>query len=117
MRANGMIGRMRRHERYVRQMLERDLDAGALRELAEEHNRQVGWMQHERLVHLLVMLFVCLFTLLALGLAILDPALPHFILFGLLAVLAAAYIAHYYRLENGVQRWYGLHDEIREKRG
>jgi hypothetical protein len=108
---------MRRHERYIRKMLEGELDPGARQELLAEHDRQIRWMQHERLVHLLVMLFVCLFTLLALGLAVLDPALPHFVLFGLLAVLAAAYLVHYYRLENAVQQWYDLHDEIRGKRG
>jgi hypothetical protein len=111
-----MIDYMKRHERRVREILEKDPDPTARQELLEDHGRQILWMQHERLIHLLVMLFVCLFALLALGFAIIEPILPHFILFGLLMILAVAYIIHYYRLENGVQRWYELYNEIRSRR-
>ena len=59
------------------------------------------------------MLFVSLFTLLSLGFAVVTPALPEILLSALLMILTMAYIVHYYRLENGVQRWYGLYDEIK----
>ncbi|MCX5818587.1 MAG: hypothetical protein NT047_01520 [Deltaproteobacteria bacterium] len=108
-----MIDYMKCHERYVREMLEKDLGPEEWRELLEDHDRQIRWMQHERLVHLLVMLFVCLFALLALGFTIFEPILSHFVLFGLLMILAVAYIIHYYRLENGVQKWYDLSNRIR----
>lgn len=111
-----MIDYMKRHERRVQEMLEKDLGPEEWHELLEDHDRQLRWMQHERLVHLLVMLFVCLFALLALGFTIFDPALPHWLLFGLLMILAVAYIIHYYRLENGVQRWYDLSNRIRSHR-
>ena len=111
-----MIDYMKRHEQHVRQMLERELDLQAWQELLEDHDRQIRWMQHERLVHLLVMLFVCLFALLALGFSLIIPAAPLLALFGLLMILAVAYIIHYYRLENGIQRWYGLAGEIRSHR-
>lgn len=108
-----MIGYMKRHEGYVREMLEKGLDPEALRGLLEYHDKQILWMQHERLVHLIVTLFVCLFALLSLGFAVWMPTLPCFALSGLLVILAAAYIVHYYRIENGVQRWYDLSDQIR----
>lgn len=72
-------------------------------------------MQHERLAHLLTMLFVGLFALLSLGYTLLNPAVPCFILSGLLIILSAAYVIHYYRLENGVQKWYRLSNEIRDR--
>jgi cell division protein FtsW (lipid II flippase) len=84
-----------------------------LADLKREHDQQILWMQHERLVHLIVMLAVCLFALLSLGFAVVYPALPCFSLAALLLVLAVAYLIHYYRLENGVQRWYSLSNEIR----
>ena len=107
-----MIDYMKRHECYVRGMLEKKLSRAAWQDLLAYHDQQIRWMQHERLVHLIVMLFICLFTLLALGFVILAPTLPFFILLGLLIVLSAAYIVHYYRLENGVQKWYELSREI-----
>jgi cytochrome b subunit of formate dehydrogenase len=111
-----MIAYMKRHERLVLEKLAGELDPAERQALAEEHERQIRWMQHERLVHLLVMLFVCLFALLALGLSLIAPEVPLLVLFGLLTLLAAAYILHYYRLENAIQRWYELAGRIRSRR-
>jgi hypothetical protein len=108
-----MIGYMKRHERYVREMLAKNLSREAWRDLLAYHDQQIRWMQHERLIHLMIMLSVCLFALLSLGLVVLTPALPFFILLALLIILSSAYIFHYYRLENGVQKWYELSGEIR----
>jgi len=108
-----MIGYMKRHERYVREMLGKNLSREAWRDLLAYHDQQIRWMQHERLVHLIIMLSVCLFTWLSLGFVVVAPALPFFILLALLIILSSAYIFHYYRLENGVQKWYELSGEIR----
>ena len=108
-----MIEYMKRHERYVQEMLAKNLQQEALQELLEYHHKQIQWMQHERIAHLITMLFVCLFTLLSLGFAVLRPVLPGIALCVLLMILTVAYIIHYYRLENGVQRWYDLADKIK----
>jgi len=108
-----MIDYMKRHERYVREMLGKNLSMNEWQGLLAYHDQQIRWMQHERLVHLMIMLSVCLFALLSLGFVILAPSLPFFILMALLIILSAAYIIHYYRLENGVQKWYALYSEIR----
>lgn len=108
-----MITYMKRHERYVQEMLEKNLRQDALQELLEYHEKQLQWMQHERIVHLLVMLFVCLFTLLALGFTVVITTIPCVLLSVLLLILTIAYIIHYYRLENGVQKWYDLSNKIR----
>jgi len=112
---NVMIDYMKRHERYIKEMLGKNLNVEALRDLLEYHDEQIQWMQHERLAHLMTMLFVCLFALLSLGYTLLNPAVPCFILSGLLIVLSVAYVIHYYRLENGVQKWYRLSNEIRDR--
>jgi hypothetical protein len=39
------------------------------------------------------------------------------LLAGLLLVLVAGYLVHYYKLENGVQRLYRLDWKLEEKRG
>jgi len=108
-----MIEYMRSHERYIKEMLAKNLPGEAKKELLEYHDKQIQWMQHERMAHLITMLFVCLFTLLALGFAIVMPTLPAIALCVILAILTLAYVIHYYRLENGVQKWYDLSKEIR----
>ena len=110
---NAMIDYMKRHELYVREVLGRNSGPETLKDLLEYHDKQILWMQHERTAHLLTMLFVCLFTLLSMGYTLLNPAVPCFILSALLIVLSLAYVFHYYRLENGVQEWYRISNEIR----
>jgi hypothetical protein len=108
-----MIDYIKSHERYIREMLAKNLDRKALLNLLHYHDKQIQWLQHERFVHLITMLFVCLFMLLTFGYTILMPSLPCMILSALLMILSVAYIIHYYRLENGVQRWYSLSNQIK----
>jgi protein-S-isoprenylcysteine O-methyltransferase Ste14 len=110
-----MIDYMKKHERYVKEMLEKKLDKEKLRELLAYHDQQIQWMQHERLVHLIVMLFVCLFTLLSFGFTIIRTSTPSIILSVILLTLSAAYVIHYYRLENGVQKWYLISNQIKQR--
>ena len=86
-----MIDFIERHETYVRELLAGHPEKETLAELLVYHDKQISWVQQERLAHLITMMFVCLFFLLA------------------------AYILHYYRLENSVQRWYVLSNQIRGK--
>ena len=111
-----MISYMKKHQRYIEEMLDKNLNKEELKDLLDYHDKQIRWMQHERLVHLIVMLFVCLFTLLLFGFTILNPTLPCFALSALLVVLAVAYIIHYYRIENSVQKWYDLSNRIQSTR-
>jgi hypothetical protein len=111
---------LRRHIEQVERRLaalEGAGDQGGLDRLAAHHREQTRNFQHERLVHLLVTFFfggLLVAALAAFGvyLAAGDP--DGWTLGGLaalclvLAGLEAAYIGHYYRLENNVQALYGL---------
>ena len=108
-----MIDYIKRHERYVSELMETNPGQEILRELLAYHDKQISWMQQERLAHLITMMFVCLFFLLALGFTLVYTDLPCMLLTGLLLMLSAAYLLHYYRLENSVQRWYSLSNRIR----
>ena len=86
-------------------------------ELLEEHLRMIAWVQHERLVHLIVTVMVVLCELFTLDLVLLHPELgivPAVIMLGL-AVLLGFYFWHYFFLENTVQRWYRIAEEMRER--
>lgn len=73
---------------------------------------QIGFFQHERLVHLIVTVTFALLTMIAILGVILEPQSALFILILLLVVLLVPYIRHYYILENGVQKLYKYYDEL-----
>jgi hypothetical protein len=105
-----MIKYCREHEAYLRKQLDAQADPF---KLLEYHNRKIGWLQHERLVHLIVTVltagvFMCLFGL---TLVLRGNILVLVLLAGVM-VLLIAYLFHYFRLENTVQHWYRLSDEI-----
>jgi protein-S-isoprenylcysteine O-methyltransferase Ste14 len=108
-----MIVYIKRHERYVLSFLDTVQTRAMLTELLEYHDKQILWMQHERLAHLVTMMFVCLFFLLTFGFCMMNFSVPSFLLTLLLLFLTLAYILHYFRLENSLQRWYDLSNRIR----
>lgn len=75
---------------------------------------QIGFFQHERMVHLIVTVTFALLTMLAIIGALLVLQLALFVLILLLLVLLIPYIRHYYILENGVQKLYWYYDRLME---
>lgn len=108
-----MLDYIKRHERYVTNLLESNPERQEQSELLAYHDKQISWLQHERLAHLITMMFVCLFFFLAFGFTMIHFILPCILLTALLLILTLAYLLHYYRLENSVQRWYSLSNRIR----
>ena len=75
---------------------------------------QIGFFQHERLVHLIVTITFAILTMLAILGTLFEPQPALFALVVLLLVLLIPYIRHYYILENGVQKLYRYYDCLRE---
>lgn len=103
---------MRDHERRVRAALACAAADDAWPELRALHQSRLTYLQHERLAHLHVTLAVGLYALLFFIAALFAPTALLWTVTALFVVLEGAYLVHYYRLENGVQRWYRLADEI-----
>lgn len=80
--------------------------------LLEEHLTQIAFFQHERLIHLLVTLTFAILTVASVLTIVISGYLPLAALALLLLVLLIPYVAHYYLLENGVQKMYAQYDEI-----
>ena len=105
-------------KRFCREHEAKVTGTEATPELLEEHLRMIAWVQHERLVHLIVTVMAVLCELFTVDLVLLHPELgtvPAVIMLGL-AVLLGFYFWHYFFLENTVQRWYRIAEELREKR-
>ena len=73
---------------------------------------QIGFFQHERLVHLIVTVTFALLIMLAILGTLLMPQPALFALVLALLVLLVPYIRHYYILENGVQKLYRYYDRL-----
>ena len=104
---------MKNHEKYIINLMQNS-------EIKPEHiihyhKQQIEWLQHERLVHLLVMLFTIFLLICASTILYILASLPITILWFLLLILNIFYILHYYRLENTVQKWYKIANQLEKK--
>lgn len=99
--------------------LEELLDSGQeldYAELERSHLIMIQFMQHERLIHFLVTILFALGFFISLGIYLLGELIMMLPLLLLILGLLVPYIAHYYFLENSVQKMYRLHDEIHARR-
>ena len=89
-------------------------------EILREMLVQIGFFQHERLLHLIVTVLFAFLTIFTMTAACFLDNCYYGMLFCLLSVvcmiLLVPYIHHYYVLENGVQKLYEIYDAIRDVR-
>lgn len=100
---------IKNHTAYI---LEQIAKNNVTEQLHFYHRLQIENIQHERLIHLIVL---CLFTLLFIGTVILLVflgSLAFMLLFVIFLIVEIFYVLHYYLLENTVQRWYELENDI-----
>ena len=103
----------RTHEAMIRDAIS---EGRVTEELLELHMEKVRILQHERLVHLIVTVMVVICELFVVSLSVLHPELgilPPVIML-CAAVLLGFYFRYYFFLENTVQRWYLIEDELRK---
>ena len=89
-------------------------------EVLREMLVQIGFFQHERLLHLIVTVLFAFLTIFTMTSACFLDNCYYGMLFCLLSVvcmiLLVPYIHHYYVLENSVQKLYEIYDAIRDVR-
>lgn len=112
-----MEKRILAYRRYMDELLQKreaegDMDEAEMEALRKEHLVQLGFFQHERLIHLIVTVTFAIAELLSLMMTMLSEELFPLILTILVLVLLLPYIRHYYILENEVQRMYKQYDRI-----
>lgn len=108
---HGMRHYMTAYENYLKEFLKepRQEELSALR---KETLVQLGFMQHERLVHFLVCMLVGLAFFIVLGLALYFRTVGLFLLDLMLLGLLVPYLLHYYFLENTTWRIYILCNQL-----
>ena len=83
-----------------------DIPEGGNPELAQKMLEQIRIFQHERLVHLIVTMSVAVFMMAAFLSWFVSPNLGSAVFTLILMALLAAYLRHYYILENTIQAMY-----------
>lgn len=83
-----------------------------IRDKLREHLVQVGFFQHERLIHLIVTVTFALLEMLAIILSVIAGSPFTLLLPVVILVLLIPYIRHYYILENEVQKMYVQYDRM-----
>ena len=85
------------------------------KEKLDYHLIQIKQFQHERLIHLIVTVFVGIIAILFLLFGLLEENVGLLIAFLGLICLFIPYILHYYLLENNVQKMYYQYDKLIQK--
>ena len=107
-----MGNQLREYIRSIRELIEEKQSIGDIEALRRELLTEIGFWQHERLIHLLVTILFALITMSVLIVIMFCPSIAVLVLFFALLCLLVPYIRHYYILENGVQTLYVLYEEL-----
>ena len=80
------------------------------------HLEKIKWLQHERLVHLIVMSLTLLIEIILFSVISINKeiSIVYMILAVGVGVLSFFYVLHYFYLENTVQNWYIIGDYLME---
>ena len=109
---------LKRTEELVERLAKETEDTEVSRKrIAEEKTEllvQIGFFQHERLIHLIVTVLFALMTILVFLLAVTNFSLWAGVLLLLLLALLIPYIKHYWLLENGTQKLYQYYDRLED---
>lgn len=100
---------------YIDKILDENSSDTDYNQLIKEHLIQIDFFMHERLIHLIVTVLFALGTFMTIFAFLFSDNLGLLALAFLLIVLLIPYIAHYYLLENGVQKMYKQYDVMLER--
>ena len=80
--------------------------------LKREHLVQIEFIQHERLIHLIVTVMCCLLLFIGLCVFFISNLISFLIADGLLLILDFCYLIYYCFIENSTQKLYRLYNRI-----
>ena len=108
-----MEKRLKNYLLYIEALLSGEpLKKSEKKQLRKDMLIQIGFFQHERLIHLIVTVTFALLAVITLLASLFFKMIALYILTGLLIILLVPYVRHYYILENGVQKLYEAYDKI-----
>lgn len=109
-----MKKRIQSYMAYMDQQLEHNDSGLSYEELCIQHEKQLTYFMHERLVHLLVTLTFAILAFVTFFMAVMNFSMGMIVLFFAFLILLIPYIMHYYLLENSVQYMYRQYDRLQQ---
>ncbi|MDD4785080.1 MAG: hypothetical protein PHH12_01315 [Candidatus Shapirobacteria bacterium] len=109
-----MIGYLDKHIREINEKI-KNVDSQNWKVILEHHREAIKFMQHERLIHLLVTLAFGIMFMVVMMFTLIYPSTILLVIDGLFLILLVPYIFHYFKLENGVQKLYWIDKLIQKK--
>ena len=107
-----MIDYMNNYMEYIKTILKKEDINESIKKDFIEH---MQFMQHERLIHLLVTMLFALLLMFGFIIMLIYFSWILVVFTAIIFIVEIFYIFHYYRLENGVQKMYRLYDELGKK--
>lgn len=80
--------------------------------LKREHLMQIEFIQHERLIHLMVTIMCCILLFIGLGLFFISGLTAFMAVNFLMLVLVFCYLIYYFYIENSTQKLYRQYNRI-----
>ena len=96
-------------EEYIKEVEEKIYKNEITQEYKKDMLNYISFYQHERLIHLIVTLFVGICAIIFFLAMLYFEKLTITIIFIILIILFIPYIFHYYFLENNIQKLYTLY--------
>ena len=100
---------------YIDRILETGECELSYEDLISEHEKQLAYFMHERLIHLLVTLCFAILSFMTFFAMVFNFSYGLAALLVAFLVLLVPYIMHYYLLENSVQYMYRQYDRLNRK--
>lgn len=111
-----MGNKLKSYIRSIQTLLESGAEIENIEALKRELLIEIGFWQHERLIHLLVTILFALMTMAVFILLLFYHSWGVVLLLAAMLSLMVPYIRHYFILENGVQTLYVFYERLLQKK-
>lgn len=108
-----MIDYMSTYLEYIKSKLSgKNLTKTELEIYRSDFLSHIQFMQHERLIHLLVTMLFAILLMFGFVVMLIYFSWIMVVFTGIIFIVEIFYIFHYYKLENGIQKMYRVYDEL-----
>lgn len=103
------------YNNFIENKLKEDNTNEEWDKISEDYLVKINFYQHERLIHLIVTALFALMETIVITATVITESIGLMVLCAAILILLIPYVAHYYFLENTVQKMYLIYDKINER--
>lgn len=103
------------YNNFIENKLKEDNTNEEWDKISKDYLVKINFYQHERLIHLIVTALFALMETIVITATVITESIGLMVLCAAILILLIPYVAHYYFLENTVQKMYLIYDKINER--